>query len=236
MIERSVKTLTGKISIKIPSQLTELKLGQLMQMQAMKQLSDLDAISILSGIPIAELKNVVHFSEFDVFGEAILSLSSQIKYLYDSEAIPNKIIFDIDGKKTSIKVIRNLSMQPAGAFMASRDIIAEEISNHIKQHGEDDWQQNFNPSLKACCQVLAQYFYCRATGNVYDEYKAEQFAETIKTLGVTEALPIAKYFFMSYLGLSMQRTGFWQRLLQLWRKKPAYRLSKSLSISIPSTH
>ena len=233
MIERKVKTLTGKLSINIPSALAELKLGQLMQMQAVEQLSDLDAISILSGMSVADLKNVVDISEFDVFGETILSLSNQIKYLYNSEAIPDRITFNVDGKKVSVKVIRNLSMQPAGAFMASRDIIAEEISNHIKQHGEEDWQQNFNPSLKACCHVLAQYFYCRATGKMYDEYKAEEFAETIKTLGVTEALPIARYFFMSYLGSSKQRTGFWLRLLQRWKRKPAYRLSKSLSISIP---
>lgn len=233
MIERTVKTLSGKLSIKIPSQLTELKLGQLMQMQTLEELTDLDAISILSGIPIADLKNVIHFSEFDVFGEAILSLSNQIKYLYNSEAIPDKITFDVDGKKVNVKVNRNLSIEPAGAFMASRDIIAEEISNHIKQHGEEGWQNTFNPSLKACCQVLAQYFYCRATGNRYDEYKAEEFAETIKTLGVTEALPIARYFFMSFLGLSRPKTSFWQCLRQSWKKKPEYRLSKSLNISIP---
>jgi len=233
MIERTVKTLTGQLSIKIPSALTELKLGQLMQMQAIEQLSDLDAISILSGTPVADLKNVVHFNEFDVFGDAILSLSGQIKYLYNAEAIPDKITFDIDGKKVSVKVNRNLSIEPAGAFMASRDIIAEEISNHIKQHGDEDWQATFNPSLKACSQVLAQYFYCRATGSRYDEYKAEEFAETIKTLGVTEALPIARYFFMSFLGLSRPKTGFWQRLRQPWKKKPEYRLSRSLNISIP---
>ncbi|GAA4093259.1 hypothetical protein [Mucilaginibacter panaciglaebae] len=233
MIERKVKTLTGKLSIKIPSALAELKLGQLMQMQAIEHLSDLDAISILSGITLAELKNVVDISEFDVFGEAILSLSNQIKYLYNSEAIPDRIHFNIDGKKVSVGVIRNLSMEPAGAYMASRDVIAEEISNHIKKHGEDDWQETFNPSLRACCQVLAQYFYCRATGNTYDEYKAEAFAETIKTLGVTEALPIARHFFMSYLHSSRPRTGFWQRLLQPWKRKQAYRLSKSLNISTP---
>jgi len=233
MIERTVKTLTGQLSIKIPSALTELKLGQLMQMQAIEKLSDLDAISILSGTPVADLKNVVHFNEFDVFGDAILSLSGQIKYLYNAEAIPDKITFDIDSKKVSVKVNRNLSIEPAGAFMASRDIIAEEISNHIKQHGDEDWQATFNPSLKACCQVLAQYFYCRATGSRYDEYKAEEFAETIKTLGVTEALPIARYFFMSFLGLSRPKTGFLQRLRQLWRKKQEYRLSKNLNISIP---
>lgn len=233
MIERTVKTLSGKLSIKIPSQITELKLGQLMQMQALEQLSDLDAISILSGISVADLKNVVHFNEFDVFGEAILSLSNQIKYLYNSEAIPDKITLEIEGKKASVKVNRNLSVEPAGAFMASRDIITDEISKHIEQHGEDNWQETFNPSLKACCQVLAQYFYCRATGNGYDEYKAEEFAEIIKTLGVTEALPIARYFFMSFLGLLKPRTSFWQRLRQFWKKKPEYKLSKSLNISIP---
>ncbi|WP_214072403.1 hypothetical protein [Mucilaginibacter sp. dw_454] len=236
MIERTVKTLTGKLNVKIPSRLDELTMSQMMQLQEKEDLSDLDAISILSGITIDKLKNVVHFSEFDVFGEAVLTLSNEIKYLYNSDAIPETINFNIEDKQVKVKVIRNLSMEPAGAFMASRDIIAEEISNHIKKHGEENWQENFNPSLKACCQVLAQYFYCRATANIYNDYQAEAFTEIIKTLRVTEALPIAKHFFMSYPNLSKPKAGYSHRLRQFWKRKPAYRPSRNLNTSTPSIH
>jgi hypothetical protein len=230
MIEKQLKTNDGWLTIKIPSQLQQVTLGQLIQMQEKTDLSDFDAISILSGIAPDDLKDVTNYTDFDVFGDAVLSLSNQIKYLYNSDTIPKKINFYIEGKKVGVNVIHNLSVEPAGAFMAARDIIADEIKEHIEQHGEEDWQQRFNPSLKACCQVLAHYFYCRATGEKYNEYKADAFAETIKKLGVTEALPIAKHFFMSYPNLSKPKTSYYQRFRQFWRRKPASSRLKSLSI------
>jgi hypothetical protein len=231
MIEKTLKTINGKLLVKIPSQLNEVTLGQMMQMQDKKNLTDLDAISILSDIAIDDLKNVSDFNDFDVFGEAVLSLSNQIKYLYNADEIPVKATFDIEGKKIRVNVTRNLSVEPAGAFMAARDIIAEEINEHIALYGDEDRQQAFNPSLKACCQVLAQYFYCRVTGQNYNEYEAEAFAEHVKKLGVVEALPIAKHFFMSFPNLSRPKTSFWQRPRLFWRKRRAYNHLKSLSIS-----
>jgi hypothetical protein len=206
MIERTLKTTRGTLSITMPSLLKEITLGQMIRLQDKTELSDLDAISILSGVAIDELKDVSNFHDFDVFGDAVLSLSTQIKNLYNCDDIPSKITFKIDGKTVKINVIRNLSVEPAGAFMAARDIIDEEINEHIKLHGEEDWQERFNPSLKACCQVLSQYFYCRATGEKYNEYKADAFTETIKNISVVEALPIGKHFFMSFPNLYRPKT------------------------------
>lgn len=218
----------------MPTSLDEITLGQLMEMQEKDKLDDLDAISILSGVPKESLATVRSMDDFAVFGEHILSLSNQVKYLYESDVIPNKIKFDINGRQVTVRVMNNLSIEPAGAFLAAREIIADEISSHINLYSEEDWQEYFQPSLTACCQVLAHYFFCRATGKMYDEYAAEEFCEEIKKLRVTEALPIAKHFFTCYPVLSKPGTGFFQRLLRYWRKKPASARSKSLNISIPS--
>jgi hypothetical protein len=231
MIEKTLKTIQGKLRVSIPTQLSEVTLGQMMQLQDSSELKDLDAISILSGVPVAELQNVSNGDDFMAFADAVLSLSHQIKRLYNSDAIPKTIIIDLDGKQVKLDVIKNLSVEPAGAFMAARDVIADEITDHIKKYGEENWQDYFNPSLTACCKVLAYYFYCRYTGNKYDEYTAAAFTDTIKKLRVTEALPIAKHFFTSYPNLSRPRTGFWHRLLQFWRKGPVSNPSKNLNIS-----
>lgn len=162
-------------------------------MQAKADLNDIEAISILSGIALAELQQVKDVKDFQVFGDAVLALSYQIKYLYNSDVIPKQISFSLPGsnRPKTIKMIQNLAIEPAGAFMAVREIIAEEVNNHIKQFGEDDWQESFNPSLNTCCQVLAHYLYCKATGKKYNEYEVEEFTNEIKKLRVTEALPIA---------------------------------------------
>ena len=214
MIEKTLKTTDSKLLIKIPTTLSEITLGQMMDMQEKQYLNDLDAISILSGIPMDELKNVRNMDDFQAFGEVVLSLSTQIKSLYNSDAIPRKVEFTLSQRKITVSVAYNLSVEPAGAFMAARDIIADEINETIKLYGEETWKEYFNPSLKACCHVLAHYFYCRATGKPYNEYQAEEFTAEIKKLRVTEALPLAKHFFTCYPNLLKPKRSFFQRLHQ----------------------
>ncbi|MDN5287710.1 MAG: hypothetical protein JWR38_3984 [Mucilaginibacter sp.] len=181
-------TTDGKLRVTIPSQLCHVTLGQMIALQEKPQLNDIEAISILSGIPTDDLYNVKNIDDFQVFGDAVLSLSHQIKHLYNSEVIPKEVTFtlDEDNKKSrqkKIKALQNLSVEPVGAFMAVRDIIADEINTHIKQYGDEDWKDNFNPSLNACCHVLAHYFFCRATDKKYNEYEAEEFCNEIKKCG-----------------------------------------------------
>ncbi len=233
MIQKTLKTITGKLKVSIPTALNEVTLGQMMEMQEKPNLNDLETIAILSGIPIQELQNVTSIDELQAFSDPVLSLSHQIKYLYNSDDIPEKVNFQSDNGCVSVKVMNNLSVEPAGAFMAARDIIADEINENEKHCGQGDQEAYFNPSLKACCQVLAHYFYCRATGKKYNEYEAEEFCTEIKKLRVTEALPIAKHFFTCYPGLSKPKTSCLHRFLQYWRKKQVYNRLKSLSISTP---
>jgi hypothetical protein len=213
--------------------LSELSLGQLMEMQEIPLLNDIEAISILAGIPVQELQNVIDVHDIEAFAEPVLSLSQQIKTLYNSDNIPKKITFGEGKGALSVNVTNNLSIEPAGAFMAARDIIADEINEHLKKYGDDDWKSNFNPSLKTCCQVLAHYFYCRVSGKKYNEYEVEEFCNEIKKLRVTEALPVAKHFFFCYPVLSKQKISFLHRVLLYLRKRPGYNHLKSLNISTP---
>ncbi len=234
MIEKKLRTTEGRLLVAIPTLLNELTLGQLTEMQDKPYLTDLEAISILSGVPVDELNTVCDVTEFQIFSEYILLLSHQISLLYNRDEIPKKVTFYLD-KPVTVNVISNLSVEPAGAFMAAREIIAEEIKEHIEKYGEEDWQETFKPSLKACCQVLGQYFFCRVTGKKYNEYQVEEFYAEVKKLKVTEALPIARHFFSCYPHLSRRKTNYWQRLLQLWRKRQEYRRLNALNTLIPST-
>jgi hypothetical protein len=234
MIEKTLKTTQGKLTVKIPTDLSEVTLGQMMELQDNPLLNDIGAISILSGIALDELQNVININDLQIFADPVLSLSHQIKYLYNSDDIPQKITFSSPGKKdVTVNVIRNLSVEPAGAFMAARDIIADEINHHIKLYGEENWKEYFNPSLKACCQVLAHYFFCRVTRKKYNEYEVEEFCGDIKKLRVTEALPVAKHFFTFYPNLLKQKTSFFHRIPQFWKRRQAYNPSKNLSTSTP---
>ena len=225
----------GYISLTMPEKLEQVTLGQLIAMQTTDNLGDLQAISILSGAALTDLQNIVDVNDLQVFNNAVLNIAHQITHLYNSEAIPQKVNFTIDDKVQTVKVMKNLSVEPAGAFMASREIIADEISKHIQQNGEEDWQESFSPSLSACSRLLAQYFYCRAAGKPYNEYAAAEFEEQVKLLPVTDALPIARYFFLSYPNLSKPKTGFWHRLRRQWKSGRVLKTSSRLNTSIPLT-
>ena len=203
----------------------------MIELQERPSINDLEAISILSGVPLTDLQNVSNIADLQMFGDAVAVLTHQMKHLYNSESVPKTIVF-VNGKKSkTVNVINNLSVEPAGAFIAAREIIAAEINDHIDKYGEDDWKETFNPSLKACCQVLAHYFYCRATRNRYNEYEAEEFCNEIKKLRVTEALPIAKHFFSCYPALSKPKISCFYRLHRFWKTAPGFIRSKSLNIS-----
>ena len=211
MIEKTLKTTAGRLLIKIPSSLDEITLGQMMELQEKASLTDLEVISILSGIPLIQLQNVNRIDDLIAFGDAVHTITQQIIHLYNSDAIPSKITFQQRDGDVTVAVIKNLSVEPAGAFMAAREIIAAEMARHIADCNEGDSLEGFNPSLKACCQILAHYFYCSVTGGQYDEYKAEEFCNAIKKLRVTEAMPIAKHFFTCYPNLYKPKISFWLR-------------------------
>lgn len=220
MIEKTFKTTTGSISITIPEHLHEVSLGQLIAMQAIENLSDLEAVHILSGVPTDKLQNIKNIDDLRLFNGHIMALSVQIKALYNSDSLPKTVTFNLTGKPKTVNVIANLSIEPAGAFLTARDIISDEIESHINQHG-DEWKANFNPSLKTCAMLLAHYFYCPVTGNWYNEYQAEQFYDEVIKLPFTDALPISKYFFLNYPNLSKPKISYWLRVQLLWKKRLA---------------
>jgi len=236
MIEKTLSTTHGKLSVAIPTTLQELTFGQLMKLQERPDLNDLEAISILSGVPLHALKTVRHITEFGVFANAMLQLSHQLKYLHGRHDIPNYINFRINKRLVRVKVLNNLSIEPAGAFMAASDIIADEISEHIKKYGEDTSLDDFVPSLNAQCRVLAHYFYGRVTNKRYDEYAAEEFTEEIKKLPVAEALAVSRHFFSCYPNLCKPKTAFWQPLYRFWKKKQASPSLKGSAMSTRSIH
>jgi len=230
MIEKTLRTADSKITVQIPTALSELTLGQMIALQEAGSPDDLDVISILSGVPKADLANVKSFGELRLFDEHIMALCDRIKHLYDNDTLPRKITFMTGGREIAVDVIHNLSVEPAGAFFAAREIIAGEIGEHISLYGDENWKDNFQPSLSACCLVLAHYFYCRVTQKRYDEYEAEAFCEEVKNLKVPEALPLARHFFTCYPSLSKPKTDFWQRLRRYWKRKQGYKPLRSLNI------
>lgn len=197
MHTKTLKTFTGTLKISIPENLNELSLGKLIELSENPNRNDIHYMSILSGLPLIELANLINIYDIHQFVDHVNSITHQLSYVYDGRDVPEVVLF---GDK-KVKVLKNLSIEPWGAFVAARDIMVDEINKHIGTHGEENWKETIQPSPKACAMILAHYFYCRVTGNLYEEQKAEEFFDVVKDLPVQVAMPIARYFFLNYPNL-----------------------------------
>lgn len=211
MFSTTLKTTEVKLSVQIPDAIQGITMGMMAQLQ--KEVSDIESISILSGIELEKLYQVRKIEDFDQFKPTLEKLTNDLKNL-NKDLIP--LYVTISGKK--IKVNRNLSIEPAGAYMAAKNIMADEF-NIAQKIDPENWQNNFNPAIESSCRVLAHYFYEKATGNLYNEYKAEEFTEEIKQMPITEALPVALCFFLLYPALSQKKVNFLSLLQHLWKNR-----------------
>jgi hypothetical protein len=231
MIEKILHTPKGLLTVRIPTVLNEVTLGQMMALQEQSHPGDVETISLLSGITEAELYELDDFASLAVFSDAIRSLAHQVRYLYHSNILPRKVSLMLGKRKVVLPVLRHLSIEPADALIAASDIIADEINRHILLFGEDHWRENFQPSLRSCCNLLAQYFFCRATGKKYDEFEVIQFAEDLKQMRITDVLPIARHFFSAYPDLIHQHFTWLQRIRLDLRRRQVIRRLRSKKFS-----
>lgn len=234
MITKTFKTTDGKIKITIPSELKEITLGMMIGLDKKNadntDLSELEVISVLSGIQKDELYNVRNIDDFNEFQNHVLSLVHQIQYTFQEQAVIPKEV-TISGK--TVNVINNLSVEPVGAFMNCRDIIADEINEAMAFFGEEEWKQNnnFKPSLKCAARVLAHYFYCPVTKKPYNEFEAEAFEAEVTKLPMVQALPIATFFFLNYPNLLKPKVSFLNLFKAEWKKRQALRHLKYTGIT-----
>jgi hypothetical protein len=231
---QNLKTLSGNIKIKIPTNLSEVTLGSMIEMQSLADGSN--EIPLIPGLTAEIVENIIEYQDLIDIRERILSLAHQIKYCYIETKVPEYITIGTKQVKrfwyyktvpNRIKVINNLSIEPAGAYLSSRDLIVDEINKCIVEFGEDNWQTNFVPSLDACAGILANYFYCHATGQLWNEQKAEAFKSEILKLSIQDTLPIARFFFRNFNNLYKPKTPLWQVLRQIWKEKLALRRIKN---------
>ncbi|MDR3551200.1 MAG: hypothetical protein P4L31_07340 [Candidatus Babeliales bacterium] len=228
---QTLKTLSGQIKIKIPTNLNEVTLGQMIAAQNFVE-EDNEFHPLVPELTKQISDNIINIQQRYDVQERLLSLMHQLKYCYEDKKIPEYITIGTKQVKrlwwlknvpNRIKVITNLSIEPAGAYLSSRDLIVDEINKHIAIYGEDEWQANFMPSLDTCAGILANYFYCPITGKLWNEQMAEDFKSEILKLSIQDTLPIARFFFHHWKELYKPKMSLWLRCKLIWNERQVYR-------------
>lgn len=226
MITKTIKTTSGPLVISIPASRDEISIGLLQALtpEPGHSFSNLETLGILSGIPVESetepcLYDVINLSDYDVFDQTLQLLAYQLKAFVEVQDIPDGVILDIpqaqikrwfgriEHKGKYVPVLKNLGIQPAGAYMEAKELIKGEYERweRVKKEYGDDIE--FNPSIESQIRLLSLYLYCPATGEKFNTVKVSQFDEVIKKLSITKALPIARYFFLKYPNLSKPKVA-----------------------------
>lgn len=223
-----IKTTSGPLTISIPSDLSEVTIGMMMDLTPGygDSLSQLEIMSALTGIPSGNKHGVIYpddmFTLCDIcdveafladFNEPIELLAIQIKACLIDAEVPDVITVPVgkpsfknrwySKKKIEhggklVKVAKNLGIEPGGAYMEAKEIIAEEFKEWEKVKAELGDHIEFSPSIHSLCRVLSLYLYSKAMDQKFSPQRAAEFDEITKQLPIDKALPIARFFFLRY--------------------------------------
>lgn len=176
----------------IPTQLRELTLGQFFALRDAKDI--IDEVCALTGLERSAVSNFATKSDLQKCYAAFTPIGAELSKLSKTERreLPKEVT--INGRV--ITVPKSLKLEPVGAFIAVNDILATEHNKNEKLGLGVDYTD-------VIPQVLAHYFFIHYNGGLYDDELAESenYLQAIKTIPITDAIPIANFFFRKFPNL-----------------------------------
>ncbi len=197
----------------IPENAKELTLGQFIDIQTAK--SELELLTVLLGSePTVNVQ-----SEADVYklNREMTSVYKLIHLLQEDVMLcinsghllvqpksVNVLGLDVELKPNFINTLQYWG------YIHTREAIKERA-----QQGKDD---NF-VATDLIPRILAHNLYCLVTKSPYNEAKAEEFIEVIKTMSFIEAIQLGNFFLLQQKGLWVSRRKRWSMFLTMLKFK-----------------
>jgi hypothetical protein len=175
-----------------PTEVSELSLQQFFALRKSKGI--LDEICALTGIDRQTISNFKGREDLEKCHMLLSNLGKKIAEGFNSNTLPKQTT--IAGK--TVRVPKNLKLEPVGAFISVHNIINQEQKRCAEAGVELD-------PTDIIPQVLAHYFWLPYMGDnaLYSDEKIEDeaYIDQIMTIPVTHAVPIANFFFRKYPNL-----------------------------------
>jgi len=175
-----------------PTEAHEVSLGHFLALRRAKDV--LDEICALTGLDRQSVQNFRGRTDLERCQLLLRNLGAKLAKGLAGNKAPKQTT--IAGK--TVTVPKNLKLEPVGAFIAVHNLISEEQ----QRNAENDTE--FDPT-GIIPQVLAHYFWLPYMGDdvLYSDEKVEDpaYTEQILAMPVTDAVPIANFFFRKYPNL-----------------------------------
>lgn len=172
-----------------PTEVHEITLKQFFALRRAKGI--LDEICALTGIDRQTVANFKGRDDLNACQVLLNNLGQKLAEGMEGTTLPKQTT--IAGK--TVTVPKNLKLEPVGAFIAVHNLITDE-HKRAADEGIDFDPTNIIP------QVLAHYFWLPLMGDgvLYSEEKieADDYQQQILSMPITDAVPIANFFFRKY--------------------------------------
>ena len=172
-----------------PTEVSEITLGQFFALRRSEGL--IDEICALTGMDRQTIQNFKGRDDLEKCQLLLNTIGQKLQAGFEDTKLPKQTV--LAGK--TIKIPRNLKLEPVGAFIAVHNLIADEHKRCAAQNLEFD-PTNIIP------QVLAHYFWLPYMGPdvLYSDERIEDedYMEKIYAIPLTDAVPIANFFFRKY--------------------------------------
>lgn len=182
----------NNIPYSFPTEVSELTLRQFFALR--KSTGIIDEVCALTGINRDTILNFRGRDDLEQCRLLLNNLGQKLAGGMEGVKLPKQTT--IAGK--TIAVPKNLKLEPVGAFIAVHNLITEEHKRAAAANAEFD-PTNIIP------QVLAHYFWLPYMGDdvLYNDEKieSEAYIDQIMSIPVTDAVPIAIFFFRKYPNL-----------------------------------
>jgi len=174
-----------------PTEVHEISLWQYFALRRAKGI--LDEICALTGIDRQTIQNFKGRADLERCHLLLNTIGAKL-----AKGIPDKLPKQTTIAGKAVKVPKNLKLEPVGAFIAVHNLVSEELKRCAEQNVE------FDPT-DIIPQLLAHYFWLPYMGDdvLYSDEKIEDeaYMDQILTMPVTDAVPIANFFFRKYPNL-----------------------------------
>ena len=182
----------NNVPYNFPTELSEISLKQFFALRRSKGL--IDEVCALTGMDRQTIQNFKDRADLEKCRLLLNTIGQKLAEGMEGTKLPGKTV--MAGK--TIKVPRNLKLEPVGAFIAVHNLVTEE-HKRCAASGAD-----FDPT-DIIPQVLAHYFWLPYMGadTLYSDERIEEesYMEKVLTIPVTDAVPIANFFFRRYPNL-----------------------------------
>lgn len=206
------KVSLSKRTFYLPGSVSELTLGQFLDLRNPENADIVSRLAILLKIDVAEITDISYTTK----------QQREVDNLCNLTEVINQSLKDYFATDESIRKLKTVTIlgetyrvpnAERAAYWPSRKV-KEIIQEQIEKTGKSEFD-----ATDRMDEIIAHYMYSEVTGKPYNEIEADNFRHVIRDMALVEAVPLANFFILRWLTCWTTRRKSWFIKLAIWKRR-----------------